>query len=116
MMVFGSGFDFIFAVFLIAFVCIFVYIVWGNLKTWNENNNSPIITAPAVVVDRRSRLVHHGNGGHTRRFYVTFAIEDEGGEKKDEIEFSVRRSVYYSLNTGDKVRITYQGTRFHGVE
>ncbi len=116
MMVFGSGFDFIFGLFFIVFVCIFVYIVWGSIRIWNENNNSPIITAPAVVVNRRSRLAHHGNGGHTRRFYVTFAIEGEGGEKKDEIEFRVRRSVYYSLEVEDKVRITYQGTRFHGVE
>lgn len=110
-------------VFLLVTVC-FIAIAVRGISIWNTNNHSPLITAAAKVVSKRTHVSHHrhanagdisgAHGFHTvssTTYYVTFQIDG-----KDRIEFHVTGREYGMLAEGDTGQLSFQGTRYLSFE
>ena len=93
--------------FVLVFGIIIVTMVRG-VGEWNKNNQSPKLTVPVTVVAKRSD-VHRGiETMHTfTSYYVTFQVESG-----DRMEFEVSDMEYGMLAEGDRVMLTFQGTRY----
>ena len=79
-----------------------------------ENENSPVLTVSATIVDKRRRTHHHHSNGHhhhSHSYHITFEMQD--GER---IELRVKRYEYNELEIGDRGMLTHQGTRYKGFE
>lgn len=127
MMSTGFGmFDFMSTVFPILFLIVFVIVIGTfvatgvrSFSTWNKNNNSPRLTVPARVINKRTevghtRHHHHDNHTHTynyTNYYVTFEV-DSG----DRMELEVTGEESGLMIEGDEGLLTFQGTRFLGFE
>ena len=107
-------------VFLIfAFVIsVFVVAAVKGIGEWNNNNHSPRLTVPAIVVAKRtnvSRHHHHHGTNHvgltstSTTYYVTFQF-DSG----DRTEMHISGQEYGMLVEGDRGALTFQGTRYLG--
>ena len=122
----GGGFfdQFMFTIFPILFITVFVTVLTlfiiiaiKNIKQYNKNNQSPVLTVRAKVVTKRSdsqRRIRHENEMHhhtTTTYYVTFEVES-----KDRFELVVPPSDYGLLVEGDLGLLTFQGTRFKSFE
>ena len=117
----GFGFDFGFGMFGIMFTLMFILVFGIFLVTivrgigqWNKNNNSPRLTVPASVVSKRMNVSHHHHDHHTHHstsYYVTFQV-DSG----DRMELHMTGQEYGMIVEGDKVNLTFQGTRYLGFE
>jgi len=98
--------------FLVLWLVLFFYVVIKNIIRFVENENSPVVTVPATVVDMRRKTHHHHHQHghhHSHSYHVTFELPD--GERK---QLRVLRMDYLELDTGDKGMLTYQGTRYKG--
>lgn len=99
-------------IFLILWFVLFFYFIFKGVSQWIENENSPVLTMPATIVDMR-RKTHHHHHKHgasiSHSYHVTF--EKEGGER---IELKVKRYEYNEMTIGDKGMLTHQGTRYQG--
>lgn len=95
--------------FLAIFLILFVYILAKNIGQFIENENAPILTVPATIVDMRRKTHHHHH--HSHSYHVTFEVES--GER---LELRVHRSEYNDLAVGNRGVLTYQGTRYKGFE
>lgn len=101
-------------IFLILWFALFFFIIGKGIVQWIENENSPVLTGPATIVDmrRKTHHHHHKHGHHiSHSYYVTF--EKEGSEQ---IELKVKRYEYNEMAIGDKGTLTHQGTRYQGFE
>ena len=99
-------------IFVLIWFILFIWIIGKNLAQFVENENSPVLTVPATVVDmRRKSHHHHGNGHHhvSHSYHITFEKDD--GER---LELRVKRYEYNELTVGDKGMLTHQGTRYKG--
>ena len=119
---FGMGFDLFGVMFTLVFVLVivmFVVTAVRGISHWNKNNNSPRLTVPATVVDKRTNVTHlhhNGAGGHhhhhtSTTYYVTFQV-DSG----DRMELQVDGTEYGMLIEGDRGELSFQGTRYLGFE
>ena len=96
---------------LIWFILFFVMIGRG-VTQFIENENSPVLTIPATIVDMRRKTHHHHSNGHhhhTHSYHITFQTQE--GEL---IELRVKWYEYRELAIGDKGMLTHQGTRYQG--
>ena len=101
-------------IFVVIWVVLFIYIIAKNIGQFIENENSPLLTVSATIVDKRRRTHHHhhSNGHHVSHSYlVTFETQD--GEL---LELRVKRYEYNELEVGDGGMLTHQGTRYKGFE
>ena len=101
-------------IFVVIWLVLFIYIIAKNIGQFIENENSPVLTVSATIVDKRRRTHHHhhSNGHHVSHSYlVTFETQD--GEL---LELRVKRYEYNELEVGDRGMLTYQGTRYKGFE
>lgn len=114
-------------IFPIMFVVVFMFIAFAFVQvisTWNNNNHSPRLTVPAIVVAKREKITHqqHAHAGdmdgahgfHTTTnttYYVTFQVESG-----DRMEFHVLGTEYGMLAEGDSGRLSFQGTRYLSFE
>lgn len=95
----------------------FVVILVKGIRTWNQNNHSPRLTVPAVIVAKRTNVSHSHSTSvnhhhHTSTtYYVTFQVESG-----DRMELSVAGHEYGLLVEGDRGKLTFQGTRYLGFE
>jgi hypothetical protein len=99
-------------IFLILWFILFFYFIFKGISQWIENENSPVLTGPATIVDmsRKTHHHHHKHGHHiSHSYHVTF--EKEGGKQ---IELKVKRYEYNEMAIGDKGMLTHQGTRYQG--
>lgn len=99
-------------IFIIIWFLLFFYIIAKNISQFIENENSPVLTVSATIVDmRRKTHYHHSNGHHhhTHSYHVTFETQD--GER---LELRVKRYEYHELAVGDSGMLTHQGTRYKG--
>ena len=96
--------------FFLIWLLLFSFIIIKNVRQYIENENSPVLTVSATIVDKRRRSHHHQNH-HTHSYHITFETQD--GEI---LELRVKRSEYYELEIGDRGLLTHQGTRYHGFE
>lgn len=121
-----SMFSLMETVFPIFFIIVFVivigsFIVSGvkGVSQWNRNNNSPRLTVPARVINKRTEVGrthhrHHDNHTYTynyTNYYVTFEVESG-----DRMELSVSGEESGLMVEGDTGMLTFQGTRFLGFE
>lgn len=121
-MVYGFGFILFRIMFILAFVLVigmFLVFAVKGIAQWNQNNHSPRLTVPAVIVAKRTNVTRHhhgGAGGHhhhhtSTSYYVTFQF---GGG--DRMELLVSGSEYGMLVEGDQGDLSFQGTRYLGFE
>ena len=119
---FGMGFDLFGVMFTLVFVLVIGMLVVTavrGIRQWSKNNNSPRLTVPATVVDKRTNVTHlHYNGAgwhhhhHTSTtYYVTFQV-DSG----DRMELQVNGTECGMLIEGDRGELSFQGTRYLGFE
>lgn len=93
----------------------------GNVKQWNKNNNSPVLSVPATLVAKRSDVSHHTHqtgsahdhhhSSSSTSYFATFEVESG-----DRIEFGVNSKEYGLLAEQDIGLLTFQGTRFLSFE
>ena len=101
-------------IFVIIWLILFFWIIGKGIAQFIENENSPVLTGPATVVDMRRKTHHHHSNGHhhhTHSYHITFEKED--GER---LELKVKRYEYNELSIGDRGTLTHQGTRYQGFE
>lgn len=101
-------------IFVVIWFVLFTCIIIKNIGQFIENENSPVLTVPALIVDMRRKTHHHHSNGHhhhSHSYHVTFEVEN--GER---MELRVNRNEYNQLNVGDRGMLTYQGTRYKGFE
>lgn len=119
---FGIGFDLFGVMFtLVSVLVIVMFVVTAvrGIRQWNKNNNSPRLTVPATIVDKRTNVTHlhhNGAGGHhhhhtSTTYYVTFQV-DSG----DRMELQVNGTECGMLIEGDRGELSFQGTRYLGFE
>lgn len=94
--------------FIVIWFILFFWIITKNITQFIENENSPVLTVPATIVDMRRRTHHHQNH-HTHSYHITF--ETDTGER---LELRVKRQEYKELSIGDRGVLTHQGTRYQG--
>ena len=125
-MFFGSGFggfggfgmfEVMFSMVFFLIVGVFVVMLVKGIGQWNKNNHSPRLTVPATIVAKRTNVSHHHHAGehhhhHTSTtYYVTFQVESG-----DRMAFHVTGQEYGLLIEGDRGNLSFQGTRYLGVE
>ena len=101
-------------IFVVIWVVLFIYIIAKNIGQFIENENSPVLTVSAAVVDKRRKAHHHHSNGHhhhSHSYHITFETQD--GEI---LELRVKRYEYNELEVGDRGMLTHQGTRYKGFE
>ncbi len=121
---FDMLFSFLFPVLFLLFIGVFIWTLFRNIRTWNQNNHSPRLIVPAAVVAKRTSVSHsstanagdmtgaHGYSTSTSTsYYVTFQVESG-----DRMEFVVNGSDYGMLAEGDIGKLSFQGTRYLGFE
>ena len=106
---------FMFSIPFLMFTVVFIVILVKIIGQWHNNNQSPRLTVPAVVVAKRGHTTHHHDAGNlshsSTTYYVTFQIESG-----DRLERHVPHSQFGYLVEGDRGDLTFQGTRFLGFE
>ena len=95
-------------IFIVIWCILFFYIIAKNVGRFIENENSPVLTISATIVDMR-RKTHHHHHSHSHSYHVTF--ETQEGER---LELRVKRYEYNELTVGDSGMLTHQGTRYLG--
>lgn len=112
-------------IFFVIIISLIVITIIRDLKEWNKNNHSPILTVEAKVVSKRMNVSHHNTpiagdatGAHgftthtNTNYYVTFEVESG-----DRMEFHISKAKEYGmLVEGDRGKLTFQGTRYLGFE
>ncbi|WP_433944201.1 DUF2500 domain-containing protein [Paenibacillus sp. SN-8-1] len=89
-------------------VGVFIYVIIRGTWTWSKNNASDVITCPAKVVDKRTKVWGgSGDSSASTYYYVTFELDNS-----TRIELQVRGDRYGLLVVNDHGQLTYQGTRF----
>ena len=81
--------------FIVLWFALFFYFIVRSISQFIKNENSPILTGPATIVDMRRKTHHHHSNGHhhhTHSYHITF--EKEGGER---LELKVKRYEYNEL-------------------
>ena len=99
-------------IFIVLFFIAFFLIIGKNIAQWFKNENSPRLTVPAKIVDRRTQTHHHHSNGHhhhSHTYHVTFEVESG-----DRMELKVSRSEYEELSVGESGMLSFQGSRFLG--
>ena len=101
-------------IFVVIWVVLFIYIIAKNIGQFIENENSPVLTVSATIVDKRRKTHHHHSNGHhhhSHSYHITFETQD--GEI---LELRVKRYEYNELEVGDRGMLTHQGTRYKVFE
>ena len=101
-------------IFVVIWLVLFIYISAKNIGQFIENENSPVLTVSATIVDKRRKTHHHHSNGHhhhSHSYHITFETQD--GEI---LELRVKRYEYNELEVGDRGMLTHQGTRYKGFE
>ena len=108
---------FMFSIPFLMFSVVFIVILVKIIGQWHNNNQSPRLTVPAVVVAKRGHTTHHHDAGNIHNshssttYYITFQFESG-----DRLELHVPSSQFGYLVEGDRGNLTFQGTRFLGFE
>lgn len=106
----------IFPIFMIVFVCAFIFVLVKAIAQWIRNNNSPVVTVPAEVRELFTKddttMMPMGTDGammpvSDTLYCVRFALTDGTVS-----EYHVPHSLYHELAVGMRGQLTYQGTRF----
>ena len=55
---FNAVFSIVFPLIFFGLMCLFIFTLISNLRTWNKNNHSPRLSIPAAVVAKRTDISH----------------------------------------------------------
>ena len=101
-------------IFVVIWFILLFWIIGKGIAQFVENENSPVLTGPATIIDMRRKTHHHHSNGHhhhSHSYHITFEKND--GER---LELKVKRYVYNELSIGDRGILNHQGTRYKGFE
>jgi len=101
----------IFPVFIILFIGLFLFVICKGIFQWSRNNNSPVLSVEARVVNMREEVHSSADHSSATQYFATFQVESS-----DRIELSVSGKEYGMLAQGDTGRLTFQGTRYLGFQ
>ena len=107
---FVIGFFIVFGVIALTMVLITATMIIRLMANWSQNNNSPVLTVPALLVGKRQEHSRSQDSSSTW-YYVTFELAGH-----DRVELPVLGHQWGTLVEGDRGRLTYQGTRFKGFD
>ncbi len=106
------------AIVFIIVISIFLFSIMKGIKQWSYNNSQPVLTVPAKIVSKHTKVrnhTHHHDDHHhhttSTSYFVTFEVESG-----DRMEFQVHGKDFGLLAEGDQGKLTFQGTRFKGFE
>jgi hypothetical protein len=105
------GFFIVFALIALFILLTFVTIIFKGLSHWSRNNNSPLLTVPAVLVGKRQEHSRSSDSSSTW-YYVTFEVPGHSNR----LELPVHGHQWGTLVEGDRGQLTYQGTRFRSFD
>jgi len=96
-----------------------VFLIIKGIIEWSNNNQQPVLTVPVRIAAKRSEVHRHSNtnqNGFTdystsTTYHATF--EFESGDRK---EFQIPASEFGLLVEGDRGDLTFQGTRYKGLQ
>ncbi len=116
---FERSFNLFFVFFFIVFALmlgVFIAAFVKGFATWRRNNNSPRLTVPATVVNKREELHRHRHSDTMHNhfvttYYVTFEVESG-----DRMELQVVGEESGLMVEGDRGTLTFQGSRFLGFQ
>ncbi|HEX9062152.1 MAG TPA: DUF2500 domain-containing protein [Clostridia bacterium] len=108
--VFTSIFNTVFFVIILLILICIIFAITNGIKQWNYNNSQPILTVPARIVTKRTKVSGVSDDTSTK-YYVTFEVES--GSR---LEFVVKGHEYGLSAEGDVGKLTFQGTRYLGFE
>lgn len=63
-------------IFVIIWFVVFFYIIAKGIGQFIENENSPVLTGSATIVDKRRKTHHHHSNGHhhhSHSYHITSA-------------------------------------------
>ena len=66
-------------IFVIIWFVVFFYIIAKGIGQFIENENSPVLTGSATIVDKRRKTHHHHSNGHhhhSHSYHITFETQD----------------------------------------
>lgn len=64
-------------IFVIIWFVVFFYIIAKGIGQFIENENSPVLTGSATIVDKRRKTHHHHSNGHhhhSHSYHITFTL------------------------------------------
>ncbi|MBZ4663431.1 MAG: conserved domain protein histidine-rich [Caloramator sp.] len=111
------AFDVLFLFFPIIIFTVIIFIMFINIKEYNRNKSSPILSERVRVITKRTEIsatmhtnpdIHHI--AHTD-YYITF--ENESGQR---FQLKVGPTDYGLISEGDYGIVTYQGKWFKKFE
>ncbi|MGO0059868.1 DUF2500 domain-containing protein [Brevibacillus fluminis] len=92
-------------------IAMIAFTLLKGVAQWMSNNASPVETAMATVIGKRTSTSGGHNTSVTTHYYVTFQFENQ--ERR---EFAVSGKEYGMLVENDTGLLTYQGTRYKGLQ
>ena len=99
-------------IFLILWFALFFFFIIKGISQFIQNENSPVLTVSATIVDMRRKTHHHHSNGHhhhSHSYHITFRTQD--GEL---LVLRVKRYEFMELAVGDTGMLTHRGTRYQG--
>lgn len=116
---FGFGlmeifFPIMFFSFFIMFMLILVTSFMKSFKEKKRNDQSPVLTVDAIIIDKYTDVSSHRTREHRHyntTFYVTFEVPSG-----DRLVLEVSETDYGYLIVHDKGKLTFQGSRYLGFE
>lgn len=96
----------VFNVFFIFILCFIGYGIIKNIKENAFNNSQPLLTVPAKIVGKRTRVF--GRNRNTS-YYVTFEFDNS-----ERLELKVPHRSVGMLVEGDFGKLSFQGRRYVG--
>lgn len=89
-------------------VSFFIFIIVKSVGIWRSNNASPLVSAYASVIAKRSEVWGgSGDSSANTSYFTTFEFQDGG-----RLELQVHGGDFGLMVEGDEGELIYQGTRF----
>lgn len=98
--------------FILLFICAFAYLLIQNVARFVQNENAPLLTQAATLVEKR-RVNHRDANNITQTSYTAAFLL---AEDQRELRCTLPRRVYNDLEEGAHGLLTHQGTRFQRFE
>lgn len=94
------------------FACFFIFILYQNISRFIKNEQSPVLTEPAHLVDKISDTMTDANGHVSTTLLLVFHV----GVGEETLKCSVPGRVYRAVQKDVHGMLTHQGTRFRCFE
>lgn len=99
--------DFASVVMFLAFLVLFVYVLFKSYLSLTRNSAIPIENCPAKVRSKRTEADESGNSKKNKACFVTFLTQDS-----EETELCVSQKEFEQISVDDEGVLTRRGTVF----